>query len=214
MTDLRFFVSDIVLQDSAGNEHALTLQDNSWQQSNVALIDLESGNNNCDNGSSAVNDSIVGVVDAAEFVAIRFVVGVPFEQNHANPLLAKAPLDNSPMHWHWRSGYKFIRAGIRHESDGFWLHLGSTACEGKVQAISACANPNRVEVHIEDFSPATDTINVDLAALFAGVNLGDGTVDSCSSSPAEETCRAPFAALGLAFGDTGASGQTVFRAAN
>jgi len=175
--------------------------DERWQQQGVALIDLENGDGLCVNGTPETNTTLSGMAEVADIQRIRFSIGVPFELNHANPLLADAPLDDSAMHWHWRSGYKFLRAGVTTTSDGFWLHLGSTACEGTVQNISACRSPNRVTVELAGFSPQNNRINIDLSALFDGVDFDDGIASDCSSGPSESACAAPFAALGLVFGE-------------
>ena len=213
LTDLRFFVSNVVLLDANGVEHSMTLTpDEQWQQDDVALIDLENGTKACSNGTADMNASIKGTVVAGEFVALKFSVGVPFELNHANPMLARPPLDRAAMHWHWRSGYKFLRAGISTPNDGFWIHLGSTGCEGTIQNITGCSFPNRVSVELPRFSPATDSVTVDLAQLFPCVDLDDGVRGDCSSSPAESACAKPFESLGLAFnGSTYQQAQRVFQ---
>ncbi len=210
LADLRFFVSEIALIDSSGNEHELDLAaDGQWQQQGLALIDLESGLDSCVNGSQATNATATGVATDTDYVGLRFTLGVPFELNHANPLTASAPLQDAAMHWHWRSGYKFLRAGVATETDGYWLHLGSTGCEGTVQDITACRNPNRVVVDLPEFSPISQQIEVDLSALFMGIDLNDGMPGDCSSGPAETSCAEPFLALGLGPGD---QSQRVFRA--
>jgi len=203
LTDLRFYVSNLVLIDSEGNKHSVSLtQDGRWQQPGLALIDLESGIGTCSNGTSDIRASIEGTVSGSDFVGIKFTIGVPFEMNHANPLLAQPPLDDAAMHWHWRSGYKFLRAGVSRQADSFWIHLGSTGCEGTIHNISGCNSPNRVEVELAEFSVETDLIAIELSELFRGVDLADGTRSDCSSSPAEQACAMPFAALGLSFNDT------------
>lgn len=217
LSDLRFFVSGVTLLDTQGNEHALTItEDERWQQAGIALVDLENGQAECMNGTPAVNSRVSGTAEAAEFSGLRFVVGVPFELNHANPLTAQAPLDDAAMHWHWRSGYKFLRAGVVTESDGFWIHLGSTGCEGTIRNISGCNRPNRVLVALSDFSPDADRIEVDLAALFGDVDFNDGRRSDCSSGPAETSCTEPFNALGLEFNEASSgfepASQIVFRA--
>lgn len=183
--------------------------DGQWHQDGLVLIDLETGEDSCVNGSHAMNTTVTGVTTDADFVGLRFTLGVPFELNHANPLTARAPLDDGAMHWHWRSGYKFLRAGIATDTDGFWLHLGSTGCEGTVQNISGCRYPNRVDVELPDFSPESHQIEVDLSALFLNVDLSDDMPGDCSSGPAEIACAEPFAALGI---EPGAESQRVFRA--
>lgn len=198
LTDMRFFVSNVVLIDSAGGEHEIQLTpDAHWQQHDVTLIDLENGDGSCMNGTPDMNRSITGKAASADFVGIQFTVGVPFELNHANPLLAEAPLNDAAMHWHWRSGYKFLRAGLSTPTDGFWVHLGSTGCEGTTQNISKCRFPNRVRVELLDFSPVSDQIAIELSELFRNVDLDDGNRSDCSSSPAETSCENPFDALGL-----------------
>lgn len=214
LTDLRFYVSDVILVDSTGGEQQLLMTaDGKWQQTGITLIDLETGDAACQNGTSPVNTAIVGTADGADIVGLRFTVGVPFALNHENPLLAEAPLDDSAMHWHWRSGYKFVRAGVATDNDGFWMHLGSTGCEGTVQNISGCESPNRVNVVLTDFVPDQDRVVVDLSALFSEISFDDGVRSDCSSSPAELTCSRPFEALGLAFDANASLGQQrVFRA--
>jgi len=122
---------------------------------------------------------------------------VPFSLNHANPMTAGPPLDDSDMHWHWRSGYKFLRAGVRTEKDGFWIHVGSTGCEGTVGHITSCRSPNRIQIELPEFTPGESAVAIDLAALAAGIDLDDGEPGDCSSGPAESSCVAPFGALGI-----------------
>lgn len=210
ISDLRFYVSDVVITDTAGREHGLELTADDWQQEKVALIDLENGGGACRNGTKEIHSVLSGTSTATEVTGVRFTVGVPFEQNHANPLLAAAPLDDAAMHWHWRSGYKFLRAGVEAADDSFWIHLGSTSCEGTVQNIRGCNSPNRVTVNLPEFSPGADRIEVRLSELFRGIKLDDSERSDCSSGPAEANCEAPFAALGLAFGDGSVTPQTVF----
>jgi len=209
LTDLRFFVSDVVLMNVEGDEHPLLLTtDDRWQQDGIALIDLETGDGACLNGSSDVHTVLSGTAATDNIASIRFTVGVPFELNHANPLLAAPPLNDGAMHWHWRSGYKFLRAGVAMESDGFWIHLGSTGCKGTVQNITECRYQNRVMVELSDFSPDSDRVALDLSKLFKEVDLEDGVRGDCSSGLSESSCAAPFDALGLTFGQPAGPSNT------
>lgn len=200
LSDLRFYVSELQLIDSGGaatDAHFATgLQ---WQNDAVALIDLEDGTGACMNGTTETSSELVIVVPPGDYRGLRFTVGVPFGQNHQNPLAAEPPLDDPDMHWHWRSGYKFLRAGIRTGNDGFWIHTGSAGCEGTVGNISNCRLPHRVAVDLPDFVPGTNSINIDLAQLLSGTNLDDELASDCSSGPPESACVAPFAALGIDF---------------
>ncbi len=215
MNDLRFYVSDIEFLADTGAAQSLTLdRDGSWQTARVALVDLEDGSGACDNGTPAVNTELRGQVAAGAYTGIRFVVGVPFEDNHADPLAAAAPLDDAAMHWHWRSGYKFLRAGVEGTDDGFWVHLGSAGCKGTVGNIERCSFPNRVVVELRDFEAGRDRIAFDFERLLSGTALDDAAPGDCSSGPAESACVEPFARLGIdhATGDSVAS-QSVWRVA-
>ena len=151
LTDLRFFVSEVALVDTEGRSHAVTLDEQYlWQQTDLALVDLEDGKGACQNGSRDVYSYLVGSVPPGIYRGLRFELGVPFERNHANPVTAGPPLDVAAMHWHWRSGYKFMRAGIRSPTDSFWIHLGSAGCQGTTRNITDCTFPNRVSVVLPD----------------------------------------------------------------
>lgn len=213
LSDLRFYVSDVQLISADGASVAVRLTaDGRWQQPDLALLDFEDGTGGCDNGTRETNTALQGVAEHAEYAGLQFTVGVPFPRNHADPLQAEPPLGDAAMHWHWRAGYKFLRVGVRTPDDGFWLHLGSTACEGTVRNITGCRSPNRVTVRLDGFVPGRDAVAIDLQALLAGVNLDDSVASDCSSGPAEQACDAPFRALGLDFSGTGPrTQQSVFR---
>jgi uncharacterized repeat protein (TIGR04052 family) len=200
LTDLRFYVSDVQLVDADGRAHDVRYATEfEWQNDAVALVDLENGEGACENGTTAVHDRLLGVARAREYRGLRFTVGVPFRLNHANPITATPPLDDADMHWHPRSGYKFLRAGVSNGSDSFWIHGGSTGCEGTVGHITGCRFPNRIEVFMPDFVPGEHAVAFDLGALIADIDLEDNTPSACSSGLAESACIAPFAALGLDF---------------
>ena len=200
LTDLRFYVSNpqVVTADGKVRDVGFSVE-RPWQNDAVALIDLEDGSGACQNGTAEVTTQLVGVVRYGNYQALRFTVGVPFRLNHSNPLTASPPLDDPDMHWHWRSGYKFLRAGVRTDTDGFWIHVGSAGCEGTVGNITECRFPNRIDVELTGFVPGESRVSIDLARLTAGVDLGDGDATDCSSGPAEKSCTAPFAALGIDF---------------
>lgn len=212
LTDLRLYINNVQLLDGQGRvQDVRYATEYEWENDAVALIDLEDGTGACDNGTAEVFDRILGAVPEREYRGLRFTVGVPFRLNHANPLTATPPLDDSAMHWHWRSGYKFLRAGMQTKTDGFWIHVGSAGCEGTVGHITGCRFPNRILVELPDFVPGENGVQIDLAALLAGTDLDDGQASNCSSGPAEAACNAPFAALGIDFetGEQSAS-QRVF----
>jgi uncharacterized repeat protein (TIGR04052 family) len=210
LTDMRFFLQDPQLINAQGERVALHLDADRWQQSDLAFIDLEDGAANCVNGTADLNVSLRGTIAADDYKGLEFYIGVPFDRNHADPLAAAAPLGNPAMHWHWRAGYKFMRAGIKTDSDGFWIHLGSAGCEGKVRDIKSCRYPNRVKVQLPDFVPGQDGVVVDLEQLMLDTDLEDGMSTDCSSGPAETACAAPFKSLGIDYnGEQSARQQRV-----
>ena len=212
LTDLRFYVHDLQLVRDGGGTVPLVLEvDPVWQQENLALVDLENGAGSCLNGTTIIHTIVRGQARVGDYSGLRFTLGVPFDSNHADPLLATPPLDDSAMHWSWRGGYKFLRAGIESPNDGFWIHLGSTGCKGTIRNITGCDNPNRVIVELPGFVPDESVVTLDLEQLLAGTDLTDGVATDCSSGPGEAHCSAAFAAFGIEFatGETNAT-QRVF----
>lgn len=222
MTDLRFFVTGPILlftedpeAEPDGVRFLSISQDGRWQQEGLVLIDLENGRGACVNGTADSNSTLKGVIPEGDYSGLSFQVAVPFARNHADPLAAAPPLDDSTMHWHWRSGYKFMRVGFETDDDGFWMHVGSAGCEGTVGNITGCRFPNWTYVSVEDYRPG-DKVIFDFAPLIESIDVVDGRSTDCSSGPSEEACREPFRALGLDF-DTGEAlipmpQSTLFRA--
>jgi uncharacterized repeat protein (TIGR04052 family) len=195
LTDLRFYVHDVALIGADGEPAPVRMDDAApWQTERLALIDLEDGEGACDSGSPNVRGLITGHARIEEYSGLTFTLGVPFDLNHANPVEAKAPLDQTVMHWHWLAGYKFMRAGLLEDGRQTWVHIGSTGCKGRVGAIEGCDRPNRIAVGIPGFDPDADVVAVDLGALFKGRD-GD---ESCMSEPQNPTCDAIFANLDAA----------------
>jgi uncharacterized repeat protein (TIGR04052 family) len=213
LTDLRFYVYDVQLVAADGALTPLKLDDKVlWQQDDLGLVDLENGRGACTNGTAETRNFLQGTARTGAYEGLQFTIGVPFDRNHADPLAANPPLDDPAMHWHWRAGYKFLRAGVRTDDDGFWMHLGSTGCEGTVGNISGCRAPNRVTVHLDEFVAGQDTVVVELGELVSPDELQDGEASDCSSGPSEAECLAPFEALGLDHMTGGSSGiQRLFK---
>jgi uncharacterized repeat protein (TIGR04052 family) len=216
--DLRLYVHDVKLVHHAGEEVALELdQDGKWQYQNIALLDFENKTGTCTSGTADVNTTITGKAPAGTYSGVRFKVGVPFELNHKDIGSAPSPLNLSTMYWAWNGGYKFVR--IEGKSTGLaflQLHLGSTGCQGGMQ-VTSCARPNRPEVLLTGFDPATGTVTLDLAKLFADSDLDSnqmGTPAGCMSDAADTDCAGMFKSLGLKVPDGApdpSTPQTLFR---
>ena len=213
LTDMRFYVSDLTFMADDGSSWPATFEpDDIWQTEAVSLIDLENGQGACLNGSDETNASLRARHRGPAITGLSFEISVPDVLNHGDPVLATPPLSYTPMHWHWASGYKFLRAGIEKGPDSYFLHLGSSRCEGTIGNILGCKSANRAVVTLADFVPARHTIVVDVGELFADIDMADGHRSECMSGPANDACRGPFGRLGLDF-DTGnrASVNSVFR---
>lgn len=194
MQDLRFYVSNPVLIDAAGNKSPITLTKTNDQDSNVALLDFETGSGTCATGTPLTNTAIVGTVAAGNYVGVEFDVGVPVKApdgvtslNHSDIAAATTPnlLKWAAMNWSWQSGRKFTKfefvkpavpatvAASAIPAVTTMVHLGSTGCPVTVLGVDpVCTSPNRAKVTFATgFNPATNKIALDLGALFAGVNL-------------------------------------------
>ncbi|MEM1034460.1 MAG: MbnP family copper-binding protein [Myxococcota bacterium] len=225
LNDARIYVHDVRLVDAAGNEIPLTVEDDGkWQQGGVVLLDFEDGTSGCaDTGNADVNTIVRGTVpaetDVSGFNGVRFVLGVPFDLNHANAATAAAPLNLTAMWWNWNSGYKYVRVeGASTGLDSWRFHLGATMCDGDMAGnVTSCANPNRAEVALEGFDPTTRPVVFDLAEMLAGVDLETNTMDTppgCMAGPSDPDCAPYFENLGLPFDGASAGAQRAFRAAN
>lgn len=226
-SDFRMYVSEVKLlrQDGSAVPVQLT-QDGIWQHQNVALLDFENGTGPCRNGTTATNTAVRGQVPAGDYVGVELTVGVPFAQNHQDPTVAPAPLNSTAMFWNWQGGYKFIKfdttsSGISTDKPAapnamgpvtrYSVHLGSTACAGdsKTQAPSACQNPNRMTVRLNQFDLAKNTVVVDMGAVLAQANVdvnAKGTSPGCMSFPKDGDCPPVMNALGLAYDGVPANG--------
>ncbi len=216
VSDFRFFVSGLELQNSNGAWIALTLEQTDFQVDDVALLDFENGCND-ESGNPETNTRVTGVVPEGNYEGLRFNMGVPFELNHDNPATATPPLNTTTLQWDWQGGYKFLRIDSGSFSPQDWrLHLGSTGCDGDPVAggTTECTNPNIVVVNdLGPFDPSTSTVVADLAALVAGAPLDDNqmmTPVGCMSGPTDTDCAPFFGNLGLAFGGNPAQGAQSF----
>ncbi len=203
--DLRFYVHAVELIDAAGSAVPLRLtNDGIWQKDGVALLDFEDGSGSCSDGTTGTHTILSGNAVDGEYVGLRFIVGVPFDRNHADPATADPPLNFGRMHWGWQGGYKFFRFEGDGPQGAVRVHLGSTGCEGTIGNITRCQRPDRAPVRIDGFTPGRNRVALELAALLPAGNGGRPAAPplSCMSERGDEGCRAAFAAFGLDL-DTG-----------
>jgi uncharacterized repeat protein (TIGR04052 family) len=234
--DARFYISNIRLLGAGGVEVPFALQpDGKWQTDRVALLDFEDASGMCkETGTPDLRNIVVGKAPAGKYTGIAFDLGIPFELNHADVAVEKAPLNIQAMWWNWQTGYKFVRVdlatNVAPPNDKWFIHLGSTGC-GKMEKHGSsdphgmankppekpCANPNLATVRLTRFDPQRDQIVADLAGLLTNVNIAQSTPKpaGCMSGLDDPDCRRliPNFGLSLANGQcvNGCRGQRFFR---
>lgn len=201
--DLRFFVQDVRLVRASDGEAVPLVFDvvEPWQAETVALLDFEDGSGACADagGDVETNTVVTGVVPVDDYDGLRFTVGVPEDLNHDDPLELPAPLTAGSMTWGWLFGFKFIKVEVQEVVEdppfgGGTFHLGSNGCTGMpaVEEIT-CALPNRAEIELAAFDVATDSVVLDVGALFAETDIVADT--QCHSFQAE--CAPLFDRVGI-----------------
>ena len=220
VNDFRLYVSDIVLTDTHGNSVPLILeQDDKWQLDTVALLDFESGTDNCSNGTVETNSVVRGTVPAGDYTGVEFSIGVPFRLNHGDPTLQGSPLNLTAMFWNWRGGYKFMKFDMTlvsstSDASGWVLHLGSTRCASATRTVapSECLHGNRIKVKVDAFDSEQHILVIDPAAVLTASDISQNAVDTspgCMSFPEDADCEPVFALLGLGPGDKSAGQQVL-----
>jgi uncharacterized repeat protein (TIGR04052 family) len=196
LNDLRFYVHDVALINAGDSPTPVKLTaDGTWQTERVALLDFENGSDNCAEGTAGTHTAIVGRAPLADYVGMRFKLGIPFELNHASPAEADPPLNLGRLHWGWQAGYKFLRFEGTVRDYAVRFHLGSTGCEGTIGNIKSCGRPNRAEIEISGFSLG-QTVDIDIAALVSAAAKRNSTV-SCMSEPDDPNCSRLFQLVGI-----------------
>jgi uncharacterized repeat protein (TIGR04052 family) len=218
--DFRFYVQSVDLLNERGDFVPVAFTpDGKWQTDHVALLDFEDASARCANGTRETNNQIIGMVAPGRYKGMRFVLGVPFEENHQELTKLPSPLNLTAMSWVWNAGHKFARIELTSSGlpRGYFLHLGSTGCtpnSTKLTIPTKCSAPNRVEVQLRDFNPATDIVVADLAQLLKDSDLNHASekgAGGCMSSPADSDCAPIFRNFGLPFGTQPAAEQSFFR---
>ncbi len=131
-------------------------------------------------------------IDTSESGALSFMIGLPFEINHQNPLHAEEPLNHSDMFWTWQLGHKFIRMDIRaqsEESANNWaFHLGSIGCDAASSMrapAEACAHPNTFTVTLDDYQSGKP-VYFQLDKLISGAQILEN--GNCMGDPDDLAC--------------------------
>jgi uncharacterized repeat protein (TIGR04052 family) len=212
--DFRLYVSNVQMVKADGTKVPLTLGANDdWNlsvgENSMTLIDLENGVGSCSAGTAATNAFIKGTVPAGSYVGVELTMGVPYALNHSDYATATKPLDIQAMAWSWQSGRKFAKIEVTDPAGatGTWtantfnFHLGSTGCTGNPASgeTVSCLAPNRMNVRLASFNPATQKIAVDLMALLAGTDItrNQASAPGCMSGGTDPECLKVFEALAI-----------------
>jgi uncharacterized repeat protein (TIGR04052 family) len=212
MDDFRLYIRDVHLVKDDGSEVAITLdQDGVWQYKNIALLDFENG---CLNGTVDTNTQVHGQLPSgeklADYTGLCFTVGLPFEENHADPGQASSPLNASGMLWSWTTGRKFVRIDGVGDPGGinqsFVFHLGSTGCTDSSGTGGApdepCTYANQPEICLSNFKTTEQVAVADVGHLFAQSNVTVNTPDTavgCMSGHNDPECITIMPRAGLDF---------------
>ena len=195
INDLRFYVSNLKLTDSAGRTVEATLDKNEFQYDSaegwVGLVDL-TGNSDgtCattmlggGEGTGRTHAAITGTTLLRDVAAVSFDVGVP------QPVMKKVIADNtaegapSPLaelYWSWNSGYRHfvfnftVRTSGNASGEGY-LHVGSRNCNAMgMKALAdrdACEFLNTPKVALTTFDLSKDKVGIDLRKLLLGIDF-------------------------------------------
>jgi uncharacterized repeat protein (TIGR04052 family) len=192
---LQFYIHGVEVNTKNNGWQPWAMTTNENQSSNTALL-----GGTCNEGNEVSNWQLelVPLEESILIADIRFILGVPFELNHLNPLTQPSPLNDSSMFWGWRGGHKFMRVELKSQDDDWLFHLGSTGCKAlsPVRAPkSECLHANRVKVSVP-YTDKRSVLKFDLTLLLRDIALT--RENSCQSAPDEESCKVLFKNLDMA----------------
>ncbi|WP_394221781.1 MbnP family copper-binding protein [Alteromonas gracilis] len=165
-----------------------------WQTANVALLKFHS---KCANPDKANSKILLDVSQELLKLAtnLRFTMGLPFDDNHANPVSQPSPLNDSSMFWSRQNGHKFLRLDVSKtgEKAREWSYqLGSVGCDSEdadMPPEKSCAFTNRVEFILPMTQLDTDLdLEISVSNIVAQVDINEAP--SCIfESPETAPCE-------------------------
>lgn len=211
--DIRFFVSDLTFYDAQGDRIPVTLDATPFQYQDengeVSLVDiLGTTGGVCEEVAEATartNSRITGTIESGRVVdRVEFDVGVPPAMMQA--MVAAGPVEDAPsplseLNWSWAGGYRYLAVNFAamnpvHTAQvpNSAFHVGSTDCGGNLAAgklalsdRDTCGFPNIARVALDAFNPDTDTVTLDMDALFSGIQNPDLVKDVWEQHGGDET---------------------------
>lgn len=191
-TSISFYLDKIRLTAENGEQYRLVPKQLESTHPSLVLIHL-----NHETQKSFRVQTRVSTALAAK--SISFELSIPQDLNHANPLIAQPPLNESHMFWSWQQGYKYLRIDAEAPGRLWALHLGSTHCQSPSPLSppeTACARANILKVQLDAKFDDVLTIVVDTAALKGLLSAGEEA--RCTGNyTANSTCIKMLEALGI-----------------
>lgn len=205
VSDLRFYVSNLVLFGDDGLPLKVELDDNEFQYNSaagsVSLIDLTGNTTGSCAGSAEgtgrTNEHVVGTA-SGEVHALSFEVGVPaaiMKATIATNTPEGAPSPLAEMYWSWASGYRHlvlnftVQAPAGRAGEGN-VHIGSRDCgaEGKraLEDRDVCGRAYTPKVTLPHFHPESSTVVLDVATLLGGLDFISPVYDPVTFEPIGE----------------------------
>jgi uncharacterized repeat protein (TIGR04052 family) len=209
VSDLRFYVSELVAYGDDGRPLRLVLDDNEFQYNSaagaVALIDLTSNTEGAcaasaiaaAEGTSRTNEHVVGKA-SGEIHSISFEVGVPqavMKETIATTTPEGAPSPLAEMYWSWASGYRHLVMNFTVQAPGGrtgegYVHIGSRDCgaAGKkaLEDRDVCGRAYTAQVAFPHFHADGSTAVLDVAQLLGGLDFVSPIYDPVTSDPIGE----------------------------
>jgi uncharacterized repeat protein (TIGR04052 family) len=210
--DFRMFVHNVAFLNDAQEATLVDLDDTSeFQEGEIALLDFEDGQFNCDGGTAGLNSTLTGTVAGGDYSGFSFTVGVPFEVNHDEITESTtAPLNDPTLFRSPLQGYYFLKvdATTFGEANGYPLHVTSSGCQAnELGGIDRCISPNRLTFTFPEFDPTRQEIVLDLGTLIARNNPEQNaslpstppveTPLGCQSDPTDPDCQQFFISYGM-----------------
>jgi uncharacterized repeat protein (TIGR04052 family) len=195
--DFRFYIHDVKFLDAEGQATPVTLEANTWQYRNLALVDLDQAT------TPEFNDVVRGSVAPGAYTGVQFTLGVPADLNHVDKALGEG-LNEAPhailawdnhatgMGWSWMAGRKYAKIDFAvPQGDGtekmYSFHFGGlgasnpTKAEGPSHAgfepaRTQLKEPNLATITLNGIDPldAQGKVVADLKLFLANVNIGNG----------------------------------------
>lgn len=193
-SDLRFYVSNLLLLGESGEVIESVLDTNDFQYRDttgeVALVDLtDTSAGACagtglsfPEGTARMHDAITGKTHLAEVHQVRFDVGL--SQPLMKAVLAQHTAEDAPsplreMHWSWAYAYRHFVFNFSLTDGGVvgegYIHVGSTDCGGDgVRGLTdraTCGHVNTPQVALTELHLPAGSIAVDVEPLLEGLDF-------------------------------------------